>query len=198
MNCDDEIQVDWLGGARATVSRARYQLIVENIPEAADSNQRAAVYRLGAMLARAMGAFGGHVIESNAQRVAAHNRASAEIVEAWDRLMAAMRSHPTYQGDHNAAIDRARVDIDQAGRYAEALRGVIDGYRTPLPIPKAGRPRSMAKEWQVEAVSEIRSLLGVREARACAIVADLLNSSLISGPAVDPETLRQSVRNRRL
>lgn len=191
----DTIRVVWRGGQEADVSRDLYRWIEAKVPEAATPEARADLYLIGVKLVRSLSAVGGALID-NAQMLATQrNAASREVADSWDRLMRALQEHPTYRADHHAACERHGVDADSATQYATALREVIDAYRTPLPLPKGGRARSLKMLILVENAALVQGVLGTSEARSAAIVSGIVQHA---GGDADAQTVRQTMRNRRL
>lgn len=196
---DATIEVPWRGGGRARVAHGPYQWILDNVPEATTPDARAAVYELGARM-RALLAAGDFPIESEKARQAKREKASAVVVAAWDALMGAMADHPTYRGDQRDACERAGVNLNEAERYAIALRGVIDGYRTLPGIRRGqtgarGRHSGTRRAWLADIAVEVQRTLSVSEDRAAAIVAGMTQ---LIGDRASAGSIRLAMRSRRL
>lgn len=192
----ETIRVVWRGGHQADVSRELYDWIAAHVPEAATPEARADLYEVGVKLSRMLSAVGDAKASTDQMRVAERNAASARVVEAWDQLMASLVSHPTYNGDHHAACERAGVDRESAARYAEVLRGVIAGYRVPAKLPKGGRAERLRNQWLAEFTEEVMRAIGIEhEARAATIISGIVN---LAGLEANAASLRQKVRNRRV
>jgi len=189
------ILVEWRDGQQAEVSRELYEWIVASVPEAATADARARLYEIGYRLSRMVPAVGDSTAETDQERIARRNAASKTVVDAWDRLMQAMADHPTYRGDQHDACERAGVNMTEAEKYAIALRGVIDGYRTPARAPKGGRPPRLRMLWLAEYAEQIMPMLGIGEQRAAAVICGVVK---LVDVTVDAETLRQTMRNRRV
>lgn len=189
------MRVEWRDGQLADVSRELYAWITTAVPEAATPEARADLYSIGVKLSRMLPAVGDATTATDQMRVAKINAASADVVDAWDRLMTAMAAHPTYAGDHHAACEAAGVGLDAATRYAEVLRGLIARYRAPVKLPKGGRAPRLRVLWLVDFAEQVRQVLGVGEQRASEIVADLATRA---GIEADAQSLRQAMRNRRV
>lgn len=193
------IEVPWRGGARARVAPGPYQWIIDNVPEAATPDDRAALYELGAKL-QALLAAGDYPIESEKARQAKRDKASAAVVVAWDALMQAMAAHPTYYGDHHAACERFGVSTSEAERYAVALRSVINGYRPRPGIRRGGagargRRGGTRRAWLADIAVEIQRTLAVSEDRAATIVAGIAR---LIGDRASAGSIRGAMRSRRL
>lgn len=193
------IVVPWRGGAPVRVAPGPYQWIIDNVPEAATPEARATLYELGAKL-RALLAAGDYPIESEKARQAKRDKASAAVVAAWDALMRAMADHPTYRGDQHDACERAGVNIHEAQKYAIALRGVIDGYRTLPGIRRGqtgarGRHSGTRRAWLADAALDVQRTLAVSEDRAAAIVAGIAR---LIGDRASAGSIRGAMRSRRL
>lgn len=172
------------------------QWIVENVPEAATAEMRTTFYAIGRHLQMMLG-LPDRSVPTAEMRARAWNKASAAVVEAWDRLEQALGSHPTYALiDHLRACDEHGVDLAEAEKYAAALRDLVDSYRTPRPIPKKkdGRPAARRTQFLMESVRLVRDVLQVSETRAATIVAAMATRC---GVQVSAASLRQTSRNRR-
>lgn len=165
-----------------------------NVPEANDTNKTATLAQ-GLMMVGIMIQGPAVQIQNEQMRAAEINEKSADVVAAWSALEAALRAHPTFGVDIRLAMQREGAAIDQAGRYATALRAVVDQYRAPLSMPpKGGRPRQLHVDVLVQAVDRLREVIEVSESRAVSIIAQAAQHV---GVAIASESLRQTVRNRR-
>lgn len=196
---NDMIVVPWRGGARARVASGPYQWIIDNVPEAATPDARAALYELGAKL-RALLSAGDYPIESEKARQAKRDKASAAVVATWDALMAAMDAHPTYQGDQIAACERLGVDMAEAEKYAIALRSVIDGYRRRPSVRRGesgarGQHPGTRRAWLAGVAVEIQRALNVTTNRAAEITAGMAE---LLGVRASADSIRLAMGARRL
>lgn len=165
-----------------------------HVPEAGDASKIAALAH-GLLMVGIMVQGPVVLIQNEQMRIAEINEKSADVVAAWIALESALRAHPTFGVDIRLAMQREGAQTDQAGRYAHALRSVVNQYRLPMAMPpKGGRPRLLHVDVLVQAVDRLREVIEVSESRAAAIIAEAARHV---GVDIAGESLRQTVRNRR-
>ena len=191
----DTIRVAWRRGQQADVSRELYAWIGGQVPEAATPEARADIYELGVKLVLMLRAVGDATADTSQMQVAQRNAASEAVVGAWDALMTALARHPSYRADHHAACERHDVAPESASRYTAALQEVIDGYREPQRLPKGGRAPRLKMHFLVDHADQVRRILGASELRSAVIVCGIVQ---LAGGKADAQTLRQTMRNRRV